>query len=259
VSPDDLETCTKIALSVAREAAKELAKGYRSRPAASEKSRYDLVTEYDVRSEALIRERLARETPGIGVVGEEQGGTRRGLTWFCDPLDGTMNFVHGHPFFCVSIGLVDAGVPLAGAVVAPVLGVEWWGGRGTGAFRDGAPCRVSDTDALGRSLLATGFPVNRADARENNVDTFGRVLPHVQGIRRCGSAAIDACYVADGTFDGYWERGLHAWDVAAGAAIALAAGGRLTSMDGGAPDLEAGNVVLTNGRIHDALVELVQS
>jgi myo-inositol-1(or 4)-monophosphatase len=255
MTPTDL---ARIALTVARGAAPLLVEGYRSRPAATEKARSDLVTEYDLRSEAFIRAALARETPDLAVVAEEGGGTASGLTWYCDPLDGTMNFVHGHPTFCVSIGAMDDTGPVAGAVVAPALGIEWWGARGDGAFRNGAPCRVSDTSSLQDALLATGFPPDRSRAPDNNLPAFCEVMKRVQGVRRCGSAAIDCCFVADGTFDGYWERALHSWDVAAGAAIALAAGARLTSRSGGPPDLTVGHIVLSNGRLHDALVDLVK-
>jgi myo-inositol-1(or 4)-monophosphatase len=247
-----------VALDVARDAAALLLAGYRSRPIATEKARSDLVTEYDVRSETLIRERLARDTPGVAIVGEEQGGTARGLTWYCDPLDGTMNFVHGHPFFCVAIGAMDGTNPVAGAVVAPALGLEWWGGPGMGAFRCGAPCRVSETETLSAALLATGFPADRSTAPENNLPAFSLVMKHVQGVRRDGSAALDCCFVADGTFDGYWERRVHPWDVVAGAAIAVAAGARLTSLSGGPADLNIGYLALTNGKIHDALVTFLK-
>jgi len=256
----DPHRLVETARRVANEAARVLLDGYRTRPAASEKAQADLVTEYDLRSEALIRERLGRETPEIAIVGEEQGGTesgKDGLTWYCDPLDGTMNFVHGHPFFCVSLGVVDRQGPLVGAVVAPALGLEWWGSRDGGAFRNGEPCRVSATGALRDSLLATGFPADRSKAPDNNLSTFCEVIQHVHGIRRCGSAAIDCCLVADGTYDGYWERKLSPWDIVAGSAIALAAGARLTSLGGGVPDLSIGHIALTNGRIHDALMELV--
>lgn len=152
----------EISLEVAREAAQGLLAGYRSRPTVTEKAAADLVTEFDLTSEALIRNRLERATPGIAIVAEEQGGRASGLTWYCDPLDGTMNFVHGHPFFCVSIGAMDGTRLVAGAVVAPALGVEWWGAPGFGAFRAGKPCRVSETPTLRDALLATGFPANRS-------------------------------------------------------------------------------------------------
>lgn len=246
-----------VALRAAREAGQVLLDGYRKRPASREKARRDLVTEFDTRSEELIRERLGRETPGIAVVGEEGGGAPGSVTWYCDPLDGTMNFVHGHPMFCVSIGAVDERGPCCGAVVAPAMGLEWWGGRTTSAFRIGAPCRVSETARLADSLLATGFPADRSRAPENNLSTFSEVMQHVHGVRRCGSAAMDCCFVADGTYDGYWERAVQAWDLAAGCAIALAAGARLTALDGGTPVLARGHIVLTNGRIHDELVNVV--
>lgn len=252
------ELC-RIARQVAREAASILMEGHRTRPAANEKARSDLVTEFDLRSERRIRELLARETPDVAIVGEEQGGSASALTWYCDPLDGTMNFVHGHPFFCVSIGAMDAAGPVAGAVLAPALDLEWWGGRDTASFRNGSTCRVSETDRLGQALLATGFPLDRSRAPENNLPTFAHVIQSVQGIRRCGSAAIDCCFVADGTYDAYWERSLHAWDLAAGCAIALGSGARLTSLTGGPADLTGGNVVLSNARIHDELVALLGS
>lgn len=249
----------QIARGAAAEAARLVLAGYRSRPAASEKARSDLVTEFDLRSEARIREILKEGTPDIAFIGEEGGGAASGLTWYCDPLDGTMNFVHGHPFFCVSIGVMDEAGPLAGAVSAPALGLEWWGGRDVGAFRGGEPCRVSETALLRASLIGTGFPLDRSKAPENNLATFAHVIQQVQGIRRCGSAAIDCCFVADGTYDAYWERRLHAWDLVAGTAIALGAGARLTSLDGSAADLTVGNVVLSNGVLHDALVRLIGS
>jgi myo-inositol-1(or 4)-monophosphatase len=254
VKTDEL---VRAALGAARDASKVLLDGYRSRPATREKGRRDLVTEFDTRSEELIRARLMRETPGVAVVGEEGGGSPSGVTWYVDPLDGTMNFVHGHPCFGVSIGAVDEDGPLCGVVVAPALGLEWWGSRDGGAFRNGAPCRVSDAEKLAESLLATGFPPDRSKHPESNLPAFNEVMQHVQGVRRCGSAAIDCCFVADGTYDGYWERALHAWDIAAGTAIALAAGGHLTALDGGPAELARGYIVLTNGRIHDELVGLV--
>jgi myo-inositol-1(or 4)-monophosphatase len=256
VTPEELLSAAR---PIAREAARLLLEGYRKKPAATEKARRDLVTEFDVRSEELIRARLSRDTPGVAIVGEEGGGAAGGITWYCDPLDGTMNFVHGHPCFCVSLGAVDDQGPLAGVVVAPAMGIEWWGTRGGGAFRDGAPCRVSDTERLAGSLLATGFPSDRSKHPESNLPTFNEVMQHVQGVRRCGSAAMDCCFVADGTYDGYWERTLYPWDAAAGCAIALAAGARLTALDGGPADLTKGHIVLTNGRIHDELVKLVSA
>jgi myo-inositol-1(or 4)-monophosphatase len=257
MSGRDIETLLSVARSVAAEAAAGLLAGYRTRPSASEKARSDLVTSYDLESETLIRSRLDREAPNVALVAEEGGGTPDGLTFYVDPLDGTTNFVHGHPFFAVSIGLVDGAAPVGGVVVAPALGLSWWGGAGFGAFRNDVPCTVSSVDDPTRALLATGFPPNRDASPGNNFDTFTHVKRRVQGIRRCGSAAIDCCFVADGTYDAYWERSLHVWDIAAGAAIALGAGARLTSLTGGEVDLAVGNIVLSNGRVHDAIVTMI--
>jgi myo-inositol-1(or 4)-monophosphatase len=248
-----------IALQVAREAAAVAAAGWRSHPTVAHKSsRADLVTEYDMRSERLIRERLAELAPELDLVAEEQGGEQTaGPIWYCDPIDGTTNFAHGHHYWSVSIGVLDAGVPIAGAVVAPLLETAWVGWRGGPALRNGQPCGVSSTDVLGDALVATGFPPVRDREPDNNFQSFGRVKRAVRGVRRCGSAAIDSCLVADGTYDAYWERSLHAWDLVGGAAVVLAAGGQVSGLDGGAPQFERGHVLMSNARVHDALLPLI--
>jgi myo-inositol-1(or 4)-monophosphatase len=252
------ESYARLALEVAAEAATVALEGYRKRPTPTEKARSDLVTEFDLRSEAHIVARLSAATPGLGLVAEERGGARHpGPTWFCDPLDGTTNFVHGHPFWAVSIGLLDDGQPIAGAVVAPALGLTWVGYQGGPALRVGEVCHVSETAELEQALLATGFPPNRELAPQNNLDSFVRVKKRAQGVRRCGSAAIDMCLVADGTYDAYWERRLNAWDVAAGAAIVQAAGGKVSALDGGPVDLSIGHLIASNGRVHAALQQLL--
>jgi len=256
-SPEQL---AQIALEIATEAAQPLLAGFRQHPAVREKARADLVTEFDLASERLIRRRLAERTPEISVVGEEQGGTPAlgdALTWYVDPLDGTTNFVHGHFFFCVSIGVAEAGVPVAGAVVAPALATHWQAWQGGPALRNGEPCRVSDTRELAQALVATGFPSDRSRAPGNNFDAFVAVKRQVRGVRRCGSAAIDLCLVADGTYDAYWERRLNAWDVMAGCALVSAAGGEISALDGTAPDLSVGHILASNGRIHRDLLTLL--
>jgi len=259
-TPERLDQLTRIALEVAEEAAAHVMRAYRTSVRASEKARSDLVTRYDLESEQLIRARLRELTPELPVVGEEEGGRADGPTWFCDPIDGTTNFVHGHPFFCVSLGLLDGSRPVLGAVVAPALDVRWYGAVGRGAFRNGSPCKVSDTRALADALLATGFhPRSQGSPPHDNVGSFATILPVSRGIRRCGSAAIDACMVADGTYDAYWERLLNTWDVAGGAAIALAAGARLSDLQGQDADLSIGHVLLSNGHVHEALLALLSS
>lgn len=253
-----------VACDVATEAAALVMQGYRASVPVTEKGRADLVTSYDLASEKLIRQRLAARTPHIAIVGEEQGGRiEEGLTWVCDPIDGTTNFVHGLAFFCVSIGLFDGKRPLLGAVVAPALQVSWFGAEGLGAWRQAGnaaaePCRVSATGALADSLVATGFhPQSRGKPPHDNLASFGNVMQAVRDVRRCGSAAMDLCLVADGTFDAYWERMLHPWDLMGGAAVVLAAGGRITHIDGGPADYRKGHLLASNGRIHDPLLALL--
>lgn len=249
------ERLAELLLAVAREAGAVAARGYRRRPDAAEKRQNDLVTEFDVATERWIRQRLGELAPDLPVFAEEEGGTRRGSrVCYVDPIDGTTNFVHGHPFWAVSLGVLEDDQPLAGAVVAPSLGLEWSGYRGGPARRNGEVCGVSPTEKLRDSLVATGFPQDRSREPDNNFASFLRVKRAVRGVRRCGSASIDMCLVADGTYDGYWERRLNTWDLAAGAAIVLAAGGHITALDGSAPVLHIGHVVASNGRIHDELV-----
>jgi myo-inositol-1(or 4)-monophosphatase len=255
-----MDELLEIAREVAANAAAVVMKGYRASVEATEKGRADLVTEYDLASERLIREQLTARTPRIPIVGEEQGGTLgEELTWVCDPIDGTTNFVHGLQFFCVSIGLHERGRAVLGAIVAPALGLSWYGGEQLGAFRQAgsAPaqaCRVSRTSVLGAALVGTGFhPASRGKPPHDNLASHASVMQHVQDIRRCGSAALDLCMVADGTYDAYWERFLNPWDLMAGVAIVQAAGGRVTHVDGGPVDLRTGHLLASNGLIHDAL------
>jgi myo-inositol-1(or 4)-monophosphatase len=247
------------ALSAARSAGALVEKGWRSRPAPTHKGQLDLVTQFDFDSETLLRRELSRAA-SFPVVGEEQGGERprdpQTPTWFVDPIDGTTNFVHGHPFWCVSVGLAAGGCPVLGAVVAPSLRMEWTGiaQEGTAAERDGAPCRVSEALRLQQALLATGFPYDRHINPDNNFDAFVAIKKKCLAVRRCGSAAIDLCFVGDGTYDGYWEHKVKPWDIVAGSAVVLAAGGRVTGYDGRPIDVTKGDVVATNGQIHEELL-----
>ena len=231
------------------------------------KGRIDLVTEYDRNSERLVRDMLSRHT-GLPVVGEEEGGAAAadGPTWYVDPLDGTTNFVHGHPYFAVSLGLVEAGRAVLGVVLAPALRLEWTGvvegtydtllpeGARRDARRNGEPCAVSSTEELLEAMLATGFPYDVHTSDDNNLAAFGQIIRQCQAIRRCGSAALDLCHVAEGTFDGYWERKLKPWDLAAGAAIVVAAGGTLSNFGGFSVKVTDGHVLATNGPLHRLLV-----
>jgi myo-inositol-1(or 4)-monophosphatase len=243
---------------IALDAAAVLMTGYRRGGAVERKGPVDLVTEFDRRSEALIRERVAKELPGLALVAEEGGG-ERGVdrpTLYADPLDGTTNFAHGHPIFSVSLGLVEEGLgPTVGVVCAPVLRWTYSAVVGEGASRNGEPLRVSACGALDSALLATGFPYDRRSSDENNFREFVAIeRSHAQGVRRLGSAALDLCLVADGTYDGYWEAKLSPWDLAAGVACVLAAGGSVTDYEGGAVNVREGRVVATNGALHAPLL-----
>jgi myo-inositol-1(or 4)-monophosphatase len=208
-----------IALEVAREAAKLVLTGHRGRHSVSIKPGNEPVTEFDLRSEELIRARLARLTPEIPVVGEELGGVGRGtddeaaLTWYCDPIDGTVNFMRGHPYFAVSLGVARGSTPLAGAVVAPALDIEWHG-TSRASSRNGVACRVSETPSLEQAIVSVG-----------SLEQIQQLVGRMRGFRLCGSAAIELCMVADGTYDVYWSPALNPWDICAGGAILLGAGG----------------------------------
>lgn len=255
-SVGELRALSAIALFAAREAAAHVASGWRKHPVAEHKGRVDLVTRFDRESEEILRARLAREAPFafVGEEGARAGDASAGPVWYVDPLDGTTNFVHGHPFYCVSVGLALGGAPLAGAVVAPSLGLDWVGVAGDSASRSGEACRVSATSTFAEAYLATGFPYDRTLDPDNNYREFTVIEMKCLAVRRCGAAAIDLCLVADGTYDGYWEQKVQAWDVAAGAAIVLGAGGRISAYDGSAADVTSRRIVATNGRVHDALV-----
>jgi myo-inositol-1(or 4)-monophosphatase len=217
----------------------------------------DLVTEWDLRSEAVIRSVLGERTPGIAVLGEEggQGAGTSAQRWLVDPIDGTVNFAHGLPIWSISIALEHAGELVVGVVAAPRLG--WWfdAARGQGAH-DGAgrPLRVSAVTEVGHALLVTGFPYDRATRPDNNFAEWAHLQRRAGACRRLGAASIDLCLVACGWMDGYWERHLKSWDVAAGALIAAEAGGTVTNWVGGPLDIHEGAVVATNGAIHEELV-----
>jgi myo-inositol-1(or 4)-monophosphatase len=217
----------------------------------------NIVTAADTASEELIKAEIRATYPEHAIAAEEsgRGGAESDHVWHVDPLDGTINFAHAHPFFAVSIGLAVAGRPVLGAVHAPRLGETFTGEVGKGAWLDGEPIRVSETDALIESILGTGFPYDRNESPNHNVDNFSRLVLLAGGVRRAGAAAIDLAYVAAGRLDGFWELGLSSWDVAAGAAIVTAAGGTVTDFTGGDGFVEGRNVVASNGRIHEAIRE----
>jgi myo-inositol-1(or 4)-monophosphatase len=220
----------------------------------------DLVTEWDLRSEELIRKVLEERAPGIPVLGEEAGEGDHvpgapGLRWLVDPIDATVNFAHGLPIWSISIALEDAGAMQVGVVAAPVLG--WWfeASAGGGAHDGtGLPLAVSAIDRLEQAMLTTGFPYDRATHPENNFAQWEHMQRRAGACRRLGCASLDLCFVANGWLDGYWERRLKPWDVAAGALIVVEAGGTVTNTQGGPFDPHAGEVLASNGAIHGELI-----
>ena len=223
----------------------------------------DLMTAADLASERLLVARLREAVPEHAIEAEEEtrdpGEDGSGPRWFLDPLDGTINFVHGLPIFCVSIGLVEGGRPQVAVVHAPRLGETFWAVRGGGAFLDGEPLRVSDTAELGDAILATGFPYRRGELEHDNLENFGRFFHGVRGLRRMGSAALDLAYTAAGRFDGFWELHLAPHDVAAGALLVREAGGEVTDARGGEDWLRGGSIVAAGPGLAAAIRERVRA
>ncbi len=254
----ELDELLAVARGVAAEAAALLA-DVRPAQVSHKSTPRDLVTEWDTRSEALIRARLEAATPAIPILGEEGGGAvgapRR---WLVDPIDGTVNFTHGLPIWAVSIGLEGPAGVEVGVVAAPALGWTFWARRGGGAFADRgrgvAALRVTDVDRLDRALLVTGFPYDRATNPDNNFAAWEHFQRVAGGCRRLGATSIDLCLVAAGALDGYWESRLAPWDLAAGAVIVREAGGIVTDTRGGPFRADSGEVVAAGGGIHQAIV-----
>lgn len=268
MSPEELSYALDRARDLVDEASGLALDAFRRGGVVRKKGVTDLVTETDLAVEALLRARLAGIFPDHDVVGEEGDDLAYGERpeWFVDPIDGTTNFAHGHPHFAISLGLVIDDVPTLGVIAAPALGVVWSGAVGLGATRRWKhasgerveTCRVSEVATLSDALVATGFPYDRWTRDDDNTREHRAFLKRAQGVRRCGSAALDCAFVADGTYELYWERSLKPWDVAAGVALVAAAGGRVTDYSGGPANLRAGELVASNGALHEqALAVLV--
>ena len=222
------------------------------------KSRGDYVTATDRRSEAAILEALAREAPGIAVLAEEGGGTRERTMWVVDPLDGTTNFTRGHPVVGISVALLEGGMPAVGVVLAPFLHLEFTVARGHGAFLNGErlPQRA-DTEPA-HAVVATGFPFRKKSLVPRYLRMFDGALGTFEDLRRAGAAALDLAWTAAGTFDGFFELNLNTWDVAAGAALVLEVGGRVTDWSGGEEWITSGDILAAPPAVHEALLQLAE-
>jgi myo-inositol-1(or 4)-monophosphatase len=222
----------------------------------------DLVTEADAAAEAAVITILKRHFPDHQILAEESGHQGNAISrflWAIDPLDGTTNYAHQYPFSATSIALLIDGVPQVGVIFDPFHQELFRAAKGLGATLNRKPIQVSKTNTLAQSLLVTGFAYDRRETPDNNYAEFCHLTHLTQGVRRGGSASIDLAYVACGRLDGYWERGLSPWDIAAGIVLVREAGGQVSAYDQSPIDLSSGRILATNAYLHEALsTELLQ-
>lgn len=247
------------AILLAREAGRILRRRFRKAVPVTVKGPADIVTAADIEVQGLIARRLRRTFPEHGILAEEglDSTAGREWRWIVDPLDGTKNFAHGIPSFCVAIAAEREGRVEFGVVHDPMQEELFVGVRGHGAWCNGRRIRVSGTPELRAAFLATGLP-NRVRKFANSVGrTFGRFAARCLGVRDRGAGALDLCYVACGRFDGYWELDQAPWDIAAGGLIVEEAGGRMSNFRGGPFDIFQGETVASNGKIHDGILTIL--
>lgn len=251
-----------VMINAARKAGRGLARdfGEVEHLQVSKKGPANFVTAADMRAEKVLFEELSRAREGYCFLMEERGrveGPDKTHTWIVDPLDGTTNFMHGIPLFAISIALEREGQLVAGLIYNPVTGDTYTAERGKGAFLNDRRIRVAARGHLRESVIVTGIPHRGKDGHDRYLSELAAVMPQVAGIRRTGSAATDLAWVAAGRFDGYWERGISAWDMAAGIVLVREAGGFISDADGGQDMLTTGSIVAGNEAIQRDLVKLV--
>jgi myo-inositol-1(or 4)-monophosphatase len=262
-------------LDVAVEAARRAGdlireKAYQTKQVKQKTSASDLVTEVDQRSEEIIRDIILRHFPDHAILGEEgvaagdktveevwEESRQHEYVWIVDPIDGTSNFVHGFPFFCVSIALAKNGELITGVVYDPMRDELFTAEKGKGAYLNGQPIRVSGEETLAESLMATGFSYGQRRV-EQQLRTLMRTAPRFRSLRNGGAAALHLAYIAAGRLTGYWELGLNPWDLAAGVLLVKEAGGEVTDTWGRPFDLTVRNTLATNGKVHREMVELLR-
>jgi len=255
-NPDD---AFQWAMKAVLEAGRVLKKGFRRKKAYQKKGAIDLVTEWDFQSQKTVLSKLRPHFPKADFLVEETGSERRDspYCWILDPLDGTTNFVHGFPFYCISLALTYKNIPYLGIVHNPELRETYWSVKGKGAFFNGRPIRVSATPTISQSLLATGFPYNIQKTHGPLIRRLEQVITRAQGVRRAGSAALDLCWVARGVMDGFWEQNLKPWDTAAGMLIVEESGGKISDFSGRPFNPYKKQCLATNGLIHQEMVQLL--
>lgn len=256
----NMDKYLKEAEKIAQKTGGMLRKNINTSPEIFFKGVVDLVTDFDNRAQGMIFDHLSACFPDHDFMGEEGLSKDRGeeFRWIIDPLDGTTNYAHGFPIFCVSIALEWKEEIILGVVYDPMRGEMFSALKEEGAFLDGKKIRVSSVDDLDKSLVATGFPYDLRESNVNNIDHFKNFLVRVQAIRRCGSAAMDLCYVACGRFDGFWELKLNPWDMAAGALIVSEAGGKISDFKDREFSIFGSEILATNGLIHHQMMDVLQ-
>ena len=248
--------------ALARGAGKILHDGFERPHRIQRKRGAGIVTEIDKRAEKYLLKNIFRKFPESSIITEESGEYKRrdDLVWIIDPLDGTSNYAHGFPWFCVSIGLYEQGQPKAGSIFQPLTGDMYYAEAGRGAFLNGKRIHVSATRKLGDALLGTGFYYHRGNRLREEIEIFRKVQEVALGVRRPGSAALDLAMVASGRYDGFWERGLSSWDVAAGSLLVSEAGGKVSNYAGNPTTIFDREIMASNGGpIHRQVLRLIHS
>jgi myo-inositol-1(or 4)-monophosphatase len=256
----NFEPHKKVAVAAAQKGAGILQSRFGHILRVRKKDAREIVTEADTASEKEIIAIISRSFPEHGILSEECGmmKTSSEYRWIIDPLDGTVNFAHRVPIFCISIALSFKGQVVMGVVFNPVTGELFSAIIGQGAHLSGQPIQVSSVACISESLLVTGFPYDVNEIFNPIIARYGSCLKAAQGLRRLGSAALDLCYVACGRFEGFWEQNLKPWDTAAGALIAAEAGGQVTTFSNQPFTVDQLEILATNRRIHSAMIELLK-
>lgn len=254
------EKFLRVAVAAARESGRIQMKSLGRVKKIRFKGEINLVTEIDKRCERAIIQKIRRYFPDHELLTEESGMLKKDsdYRWIIDPLDGTTNYSHGYPLFCTSIALEYRGEVLVGVVYEPNLDQLFTGVKGVGSWLNGRRIHVSKTSRFIRAFLSTGFPYNVHRTADNNLNHFRNFIRRCQAVRRDGVAAVDLCYVACGRYDGFWESGLWAWDVAAAKVILEEAGGKLSQYDGGPFTIYGKEIIASHGKIHRQMVRVIQ-
>jgi myo-inositol-1(or 4)-monophosphatase len=253
----ELNRIKEVAVEAAKEAGQYAFSKIDSAHEVSRKKGFtDLVTEVDKKCESIIIDKIKKEFPSHSILAEESGEhtSEAEYLWVIDPLDGTTNYAHGYPVFCVSIGIMSDEKVRIGVVYDPSRDELFTAEEGKGAFLNDKRIKVSETDSLENSLTATGFAYD-IKGKLINLKNFKNMLQKVQAVRRAGSAAIDLCYIACGRFDGFWELGLNPWDTAAGELIVKEAGGKITRLNGTEFSIFDRDISASNGKIHEEMLK----